>query len=432
MPGEYGGAYPITRNASCLARAHGIVAVVNVCDRQPCRKGARPCRGSSDVDCCPASGFELFNTELAFSETGELLAKYHKTHNYDTALDSGETGDGLCCWPPRLNYAYFDTSFGVRFGMHICFDILFRAPGMSLALDPALGIRDFVYSSHWEATGPPMLPALNVQQGWSRGVGVNLLAANAGEGYAHAGSGIYSKGKTLAAWYRPAVARDDHLLVARVPKLNKTFAGNVIISSEVASSNAFAPPVPAPAFQSFAVTPGSARSFVVAAAHGSFACQLTATLANDAFVSTIDRFLLMAVDGSWMGGVLPSRSCAVVHCGALPEDECAARASCANYTGSAKNGCPRGRSLYDSASDLTATTMFDSVELEGNFAPGDIVLPMVGTTTGQIVDAGAISVDGGRMRVALDAPLLNAMLFAVPETRGHGQPGRWKQNSVWV
>merc|ERR1712176_1450639 len=96
---------------------------------------------------------------------------------------------------------------------------MFRSPGIDFALDPKLGIHDFVYSTHWETTGPPMLQAVGIQQGWSRAAGVNLLAANAGIGYSHAGSGIYTKGSAIAEHYSPMAKKDDKLLVARVPKL---------------------------------------------------------------------------------------------------------------------------------------------------------------------------------------------------------------------
>merc|ERR1711879_822001 len=62
------------------------------------------------------------------------------------------------------------------------------------------------------------------QQGWSRGLGANLLAADTGSKadssghFNNAGSGIYAVGEVLAQHYEPNNARDEYaILVAKVP-----------------------------------------------------------------------------------------------------------------------------------------------------------------------------------------------------------------------
>merc|ERR1711971_251512 len=122
-----------------------------------------------------------------------------------------------------------------------------------------------------------------------------------------------------------------------------------------------------------------------------------------------------AVNGAWMGkDNLPSRSCVVVRCGSLSEVRCVERVKCSTYK---SRSCADGRSLYNAAADLHAVSAFESLELEGHgFLPGDVVLPMVGTNNGMIVPSGDIDVNGGHMFVRLHgAPLLNAMLFAIPD-----------------
>eukprot|EP00747_Dinoflagellata_sp_TGD_P050080 gnl/TRDRNA2_/TRDRNA2_146555_c0_seq1.p1 gnl/TRDRNA2_/TRDRNA2_146555_c0~~gnl/TRDRNA2_/TRDRNA2_146555_c0_seq1.p1 ORF type:complete len:292 (-),score=45.37 gnl/TRDRNA2_/TRDRNA2_146555_c0_seq1:58-846(-) len=257
------------------------------------------------------------------------------------------------------------------------------------------------------------MPAVEIQQGWSRGVDVNLLAANAGLGYAHSGSGIYHRGRVLAAHYDPTAALDDRLLVARVPKLlhrsnkvNKIRAGSALS----------APPLPAASVQAFDVNIGTSQS--ISASSGTFTCRATVHSVNQTVPGT-DRYMVMAVNGAWFGGVLPSRSCALLRCGSLSESDCAERASCWTFR---SKDCPGGRGLWDSAADLSATTIFSSVELEGNFETADVVLPMVGTSMGQLIDANAITLDFGRMRATLDRPLLNAMLFAIPEEHKEAEP----------
>lgn len=41
----------------------------------------------------------------------------------------------------------FDTDFGVRFGMFICFDILFQDPAARLIRET--GVKDVIYSTAW-------------------------------------------------------------------------------------------------------------------------------------------------------------------------------------------------------------------------------------------------------------------------------------------
>ena len=123
--------------------------------------------------------------------------------------------------------------------MMICYDICFHMPAIAQA--ETLGVRDFVFATHWEnGAGPPMSLAVPFFQGcdaskslhacsgfiaptefdrWSRGVDANLLAANQGMGLVHTGSGIFSRGSALATAWQPADARDEALLVSRVPFL---------------------------------------------------------------------------------------------------------------------------------------------------------------------------------------------------------------------
>ena len=110
---------------------------------------------------------------------------------------------------PVPDPAYFDTAFGVRFGMTLCYDIKFHTPAQALAVSN-LGIHDIVFSTHWEnEEGPPMGLSVALFQAWSRGTGANLLAANAGMGLMHTGSGIFSRGEALATSWRPGSPHDE-------------------------------------------------------------------------------------------------------------------------------------------------------------------------------------------------------------------------------
>lgn len=68
------------QRASCLAQKYNLVVVLDMADQQV----ATAPSGTSavgDKDTYEES-YEVFNTQVAFSETGELLAKYHKSHLY--------------------------------------------------------------------------------------------------------------------------------------------------------------------------------------------------------------------------------------------------------------------------------------------------------------------------------------------------------------
>lgn len=121
----------------CLARKHNMVLVVGLPHKVPCSPSTKPG--------CPSDGHFQFNTQVAVSEQGNLLryvwrpqcmahdpmahtllrpsvvwctsSVYHKTHLFLGEKQYFDTPP----WAPELRY--FDTSFGVRFGQFICFDV---------------------------------------------------------------------------------------------------------------------------------------------------------------------------------------------------------------------------------------------------------------------------------------------------------------------
>jgi len=175
-----------------MARRNGIVVVANVLDKIAC-SSAR----------CPEDSLLIYNTAIALNETGHLLAVYHKRHDYPP-LDQ-----------PPLVPKFFETSFGVNFGMIVCYDLTFITPVHEL-IDQ--GIRNFVFTTNWDNEVPLQTATLS-QQGWSRWYGANLLASNDAGNLATAGSGIYTAGEILASKFDvngtwPAA---DSVLFADVP-----------------------------------------------------------------------------------------------------------------------------------------------------------------------------------------------------------------------
>ena len=112
---------------AALARNLSVVVVANVCDKVVC--------AADDVESCPfGDGVQLFNTEVALDEAGQLLAKYHKTHVWKR---------GVFDVPQEVEVVTFAASFGVTFGLFVCFDIAFPRPQRDLL---GLGVLHFPYS----------------------------------------------------------------------------------------------------------------------------------------------------------------------------------------------------------------------------------------------------------------------------------------------
>jgi pantetheine hydrolase len=180
--------------ASCIARKHSMILVVNMGDIVPCT--------SSDAS-CPSDGHFQYNTQVVFDIHGNLIQKYHKSHlYYENQFDAG---DGM----PK----YFD-ALDTRFGLMICFDIVFDTPSKSLIYD--LNITNILFSSWW-VNFSPIINAIQVHQAFSFYHQINLIASNPGIGAPASGSGIYSRGKALQAFYNPTKTHASKILVSKVP-----------------------------------------------------------------------------------------------------------------------------------------------------------------------------------------------------------------------
>ena len=121
---------PIATAMACVAAKHQVYLVGTLGDTRAC---------SASDPLCPADGRWQWNTALALSPRGELLAKYHKVNLFqEVQWNAGsKTSDNL---------ASFETDFGVTFGLFICFDMLFTWPAQVLARS---GIRDFAIPIWW-------------------------------------------------------------------------------------------------------------------------------------------------------------------------------------------------------------------------------------------------------------------------------------------
>lgn len=163
---------PALAIASCLAMRCGMDVVIDIPEGALC---------SPTDPGCPVDGAWHYNTQVALrGSDGAVVGRYRKQHLYfEPAFDV----------PTDQSPQTFVSSFGVQFGMLICFDIMFDWPASGLL---GAGVRNVVYSTWW-VNMPPFLTATQVQAGWANRSQVNLIAAGSGEeGWRSSGSGVYA------------------------------------------------------------------------------------------------------------------------------------------------------------------------------------------------------------------------------------------------
>jgi len=316
-----------------------MVMVINMGEKIPC--------DSDDVH-CPEDGHYQYNTDVAFSETGQLIAKYHKSHLYlEPQFDV----------PKVPEIVTFNTSFGVEFGLLICFDLMFPYPQLSL-LDR--GVRNVILSSWW-VNLPPLITATQIQQASSRHWGTNLLASGIGTMWFNSGSGIYASGDALVDYYNPTSKGDSKVLVSKVPKLSKP-------SAQIPFHVPLPLPVKqihfrdiTPSMQSFISQPGQNGSLEVN--YNSVKCTATYTISSRSTASEI--YALIAYEGPY---------------GQLPKVQICALLKCKSTT-----TC--------TAFQLEASTTFTQFSIQGKFSPESQVFAMVAGSDAQIIDSQKYSVE---------------------------------------
>lgn len=205
----------VLQRLSCMARRYGLYLVANMADMQPCPLKTDP---SSS---CPPDGRWQFNTNVVFRSDGLLVARYHKNNPYfENAFDK----------PPQPEIITFDTPFAGRFGVLICFDLLFQEPTITL-LDR--GVRQLVYPTAW-MNQLPLLAAVQFQRAFSLGANITILAANIrSDPLGMTGSGIFSPVSALHHHARQGDPEEGKLLVARVPVLDPLWVGQSVVTEEV-------------------------------------------------------------------------------------------------------------------------------------------------------------------------------------------------------
>ena len=186
-------AAPSVRALSCAARRESIAIVANLAEYDR------------------ASGL-MYNTDVVFDTDGAFIVTYRKQNLY---------GEREMSTPltPRCAEVTFNTTFGVRFGIFTCADLIYAQPAVRLLQMPpmGLGVRHFVMPTSWSNVDAQMQVG-GYAQGWSllAGPGTSLAMANGRQDRMESGSGIWSGGVPLAFAYDTSSSVAGQVLVAEV------------------------------------------------------------------------------------------------------------------------------------------------------------------------------------------------------------------------
>ncbi|XP_018426710.1 PREDICTED: pantetheinase-like [Nanorana parkeri] len=193
-PERYGPA-PVQTRLSCMAKHNSIYVVANIGDKKLCN--------ISDAG-CPYDGQYNYNTAVVYDSQGKLIARYHK---YNLFL--GEVQFNV---PSEPELVKFDTPFG-KFGIFICFDILFYNPAIALVVEH--DVDTILFPTAWMNL-LPHLTAVEFHSAWAMGMGVNLLSANThNTSNRMTGSGIFSPDKVVPYFYNME-NEEGHLLISEL------------------------------------------------------------------------------------------------------------------------------------------------------------------------------------------------------------------------
>lgn len=201
-----------------MAQKNKVFIVANIGTKQPCKH--------SDSK-CPPDGRYQFNTNVAFSDNGTLIARYRKQNLYfEYAFDT----------PPQTDYTLFDTPFAGKFGLFTCFDILFYEPAVSLI--KKYNVKQIAYPTAW-MNQLPLLSAVEFQQAFATAFNVNFLAANIHHpNLGMTGSGIYTPSKSSIYYDMKSI--NGKLILAEIPVIasqNESHTNSIAIPDSNVQKN---------------------------------------------------------------------------------------------------------------------------------------------------------------------------------------------------
>eukprot|EP01091_Cochliopodium_minus_P018550 TRINITY_DN7552_c0_g1_i1.p1 TRINITY_DN7552_c0_g1~~TRINITY_DN7552_c0_g1_i1.p1 ORF type:complete len:282 (+),score=64.65 TRINITY_DN7552_c0_g1_i1:2-847(+) len=135
---------PAVLFGSCSAKNNSILMILNMYEKE-------------NVN----GTWYQYITDAVFDEQGQIIAKYRKSHLFGNEKD--------CVNPGNESIVTFTSSFGIKFGLFICFDIMFHDPAVELV---KLGIKNFPYAYAIPIVGPEVIKTFSFVHG------VTMLGSN--------------------------------------------------------------------------------------------------------------------------------------------------------------------------------------------------------------------------------------------------------------
>lgn len=152
------------KQLSCAAAQRKSYLVVNLKEKAICNTETQASIG--DKRPCSSSGYNLYNTNVAFDRNGAVVSRYRKYNLFgEFSLNTTLTPD----------ISTFTTDFNVTFGLFTCFDILFETPALALTRQ---NVDNIIFPTMWFSE-LPFLTALQAQQMFSVATNVNFLSSGA-------------------------------------------------------------------------------------------------------------------------------------------------------------------------------------------------------------------------------------------------------------
>ena len=163
---------PIMKRFSCIAKENKLYLIATQPTYSDCDVG---------VNGCPNDGFFMYNTQVVFDRSGNLIAWYHKYHLF---------AEPYFNMPTKQELSFFDTDFGARIGLFNCIDRIYKNPMIPLIEN--YNVTTMALSTLHHDLYPFMM-SHQIDQAWSEKLRVNILTANnRNPGLGTTGSGIYS------------------------------------------------------------------------------------------------------------------------------------------------------------------------------------------------------------------------------------------------
>ncbi|KAM8946941.1 pantetheinase-like [Pelodytes ibericus] len=204
-PERFGPA-PVQKRLSCMAKHNSIYVVANIGDKKMC---------NISEPGCPEDGHFNYNTAIVYDSDGKLVARYHKQNLFLGEIQFNK--------PDEAEIVSFETPFG-KFGIFICFDILFYKPAGALVVDH--NVDTILFPTAWMNV-LPHLSAIEFHSAWAQGMGVNLLSANThNTSQRMTGSGIFSPDNKVGPYYYNMNTEDGHLVMSELnahPRNSSTY-----------------------------------------------------------------------------------------------------------------------------------------------------------------------------------------------------------------